>query len=1190
MITPDYIHQLINFYPDITSNHWQFDLNANDMRNQQIKGSAHIYNLLERHKIALLADEVGMGKTIQSLAVISALLQKKPNAKILILVPRDEIVKNWEKEYRTFIRYHYRHHDNIIKSAIGSEPVRKLIYCPNLYHLTHQVQQGWGQLFIGKISSFSNLLSKKDVLKSMEDLSIRSISRLKELTQKEEINNEVARLLRNEILRFSYDNKPYFDLVVIDEAHYFRKKDGESLRVNSAIHFFGDPVADVNKKLVDKVLLLTATPNHSSSNDISNIVSYFTSKFNNNEYKEILDTICVRRLRRLSSESLNKYNYRHEIESQSNFQHNPLSESFFALYQHELAKKVNQQKGKSQGGISRMMKYLEGVEFIPNNENIVNEGIPENQLTADFSNGEDAEILSILTKKYNEIFNTHPNHPKYDKLINDLTEKHSNEKALVFVRRIPSVYEISRRVIEYYDRRMWQVIQKNELSTLSYEKLNRRTFNSYKKAFIAEDIEEENEIQNESELKLGLPESKVLNLFKIIKNDSVVRTNAANFRLRFNASKPSIYALFFSPGADYYDLPYSELISYRFDEGSKQIDNYFLSAFKFRSDLISDTLVSKDIQSVIMPKQPIVDNGVHRQGIIETLFTIFWDVLSKDETIDLKEKTKIRNIYLSLNYYEREALSKFIEKGTLLASEGLLWFYSIFLNIKEQSSQIDQYIAFTHEVKNVLSKIRLYNQIIDCIKNFKSIYSKVFGISNDKSLLEFSWDNFNNAQPIYPYSADNSSKNVLNSFNTPFFPDILVATSVLQEGVNLQYFCKNIYHYGMAWTPGDNEQRIGRIDRMFSKIERDIDSNKISSLPIYYPYLKDTIDEDHLSKFIKRKYREEELIDLGRVFKDSGEYLLEDNQNDNWRDYLRKPSDKNINDPYPVNIDSFKNIKSNDYSPKNISFSALHHSIINTITEFSEYSPKAYYIDYIEKPTIIIDPLLKTNRSQPVIIETVFDPIGTGYIGEAVYCLRMKTPVAPLNKLKYLRKNFYSNQEIEAAYLPGIKLCMDIQQEGGSPWGIYMCAELPLFLKDVEINYLSVQEVQHAFINLIECADLTEQKIFNNQDLHLNELNLPIHSSKKIENLGLRRSKKTIYTPNWKQDGDYYILEMNRPYDDFDMEKQSMIDNHKKLYVKNAKKNNQWILQASYLVHDVQEKEILLLEKHIRVVYNNWTK
>ncbi len=42
---------------------------------------------LKQHDVALLSDEVGMGKTIQALGVMSLLWQSKPNAKVSSTCP-----------------------------------------------------------------------------------------------------------------------------------------------------------------------------------------------------------------------------------------------------------------------------------------------------------------------------------------------------------------------------------------------------------------------------------------------------------------------------------------------------------------------------------------------------------------------------------------------------------------------------------------------------------------------------------------------------------------------------------------------------------------------------------------------------------------------------------------------------------------------------------------------------------------------------------------------------------------------------------------------------------------------------------------------------------------------------------------------------------------------------------------------
>ena len=59
----------------------------------------------------------------------------------------------------------------------------------------------------------------------------------------------------------------------------------------------------------------------------------------------------------------------------------------------------------------------------------------------------------------------------------------------------------------------------------------------------------------------------------------------------------------------------------------------------------------------------------------------------------------------------------------------------------------------------------------------------------------------------------------MRAFNTPFFPDILVCSEVMGEGVDLQRFCRHVIHHDLAWNPSTIEQRTGRIDRLGCKAE-----------------------------------------------------------------------------------------------------------------------------------------------------------------------------------------------------------------------------------------------------------------------------------------------------------------------------------------------------------------------------------
>ncbi len=78
---------------------------------------------------------------------------------------------------------------------------------------------------------------------------------------------------------------------------------------------------------------------------------------------------------------------------------------------------------------------------------------------------------------------------------------------------------------------------------------------------------------------------------------------------------------------------------------------------------------------------------------------------------------------------------------------------------------------------------------------------------------------------------------LMRAFNTPFFPDILVCSQVMGEGVDLQRYCCHVIHHDLAWNPSSIEQRTGRIDRLGCKAELK------HPIHVYLPYLSGTADE-----------------------------------------------------------------------------------------------------------------------------------------------------------------------------------------------------------------------------------------------------------------------------------------------------------------------------------------------------------
>jgi hypothetical protein len=158
------------------------------------------------------------------------------------------------------------------------------------------------------------------------------------------------------------------------------------------------------------------------------------------------------------------------------------------------------------------------------------------------------------------------------------------------------------------------------------------------------------------------------------------------------------------------------------------------------------------------------------------------------------------------------------------------------------------------------------------------------------------------SNPAWYASGDSSHRqHLILGFNSPFYPNTLVATSVFQEGVNLHLQCRKVHHYGIAWTPGDNEQRVGRIDRLFGKVNHLLKErvSGIATLDINYPFLKDSFDEDQVGSFIERKYAVEEKMD--RCMQGTFDKEVHMTRPGSWQEFLRQPVERTVlRDPYPA--------------------------------------------------------------------------------------------------------------------------------------------------------------------------------------------------------------------------------------------------------------------------------------------------
>jgi hypothetical protein len=86
--------------------------------------------------------------------------------------------------------------------------------------------------------------------------------------------------------------------------------------------------------------------------------------------------------------------------------------------------------------------------------------------------------------------------------------------------------------------------------------------------------------------------------------------------------------------------------------------------------------------------------------------------------------------------------------------------------------------------------------------------------------------------------AKQTRRRLMLAFNTPFFPEVLVASSVMGEGIDLHLHCRHVIHHDLDWNPSVLEQRTGRLDRLGSHSE-------LSGEPIeiFQPFVGGTQDE-----------------------------------------------------------------------------------------------------------------------------------------------------------------------------------------------------------------------------------------------------------------------------------------------------------------------------------------------------------
>jgi hypothetical protein len=143
-------------------------------------------------------------------------------------------------------------------------------------------------------------------------------------------------------------------------------------------------------------------------------------------------------------------------------------------------------------------------------------------------------------------------------------------------------------------------------------------------------------------------------------------------------------------------------------------------------------------------------------------------------------------------------------------------------------SERDEYVEYIHD----LTRIGRLQQS----KNEKAFTE--MGIRRDELQQEDAVKLLPNIRLVNGQVSPDTRRRLMLGFNTPFFPEVLITSNVLAEGIDLHLNCRHVIHHDLCWSPSTLEQRNGRLDRIGAKAER-----CGHSIEIFLPYVSETQDE-----------------------------------------------------------------------------------------------------------------------------------------------------------------------------------------------------------------------------------------------------------------------------------------------------------------------------------------------------------
>lgn len=463
----------------------------------QLRGAVAIHNMLARNRIAYLADEVGLGKTYVALGVLGLVRHLNPDAKAMIIAPRENIQRKWLKEYQNFVRGNWRVDDHRVRN-LQSGPVRPPIACQRLEELAFATMRHGECDPVLRMTSFS--IDTTD--KARRDRHLGGIRRhARWLLDETSAIGRVDFVTRLGIILNGLI--PEIDLLIVDEAHNLRHGLGPrpSTRNRLLATALGTAPPEIDLPSwygprAKRVLLLSATPFEADYADIHRQLEVLghgdaqvgepasaespmpVRLLTDPTIGEDRKRACVRRflLRRVGSLQIagkphTRNMYRREWRCGGYTEHDlPMriederTRLAVALVQKKVAEILGDERFKNIfqiGMLSSFESFFEsfrrrqasgpGVDELDEAEHGTFDGADQTQNLAE-RQGVDTESVARLNESHRLTFGRPLPHPKLDVTADAFQDAfETGEKTLIFVRRVATVAELKRLLDDRFD-------------------------------------------------------------------------------------------------------------------------------------------------------------------------------------------------------------------------------------------------------------------------------------------------------------------------------------------------------------------------------------------------------------------------------------------------------------------------------------------------------------------------------------------------------------------------------------------------------------------------------------------------------------------------------------------------------------------------------------------------------------------